>query len=85
MSCLFNKLALGARFRYIQAGSNKNRTWVKIGANTIAEWDEAKKTDNWIGQRICCFTDDFRQENPRISVVGVVTETLDTDALLEVL
>lgn len=60
MLCLFSKLALGTRFRYINTGNiGKKRLWVKIGANTIAEWDEAQKTDNWIGQRICCFTDTF--------------------------
>ena len=56
MLCSFNKLALGTRFRYIDTDS---RIWVKIGANTIAEWDESQKTDAWIGQRICCFTDTY--------------------------
>ncbi|MCK4816888.1 hypothetical protein KA005_14050 [bacterium] len=54
--CLFRKLALGARFQY---ANRQKKVWVKIGANTIAEWDEDQKVDDWIGQQICCFTDTF--------------------------
>jgi len=57
MLCLFNKLALGTRFQYTTG--DKNKPWVKIGANTIAEWDESQKTDNWIGQQVCLFTETF--------------------------
>jgi hypothetical protein len=60
MLCLFSNLALGTRFRYTDAGKiGEKRLWVKIGANTIAEWDELQKTDNWVGQQICLFTDTF--------------------------
>lgn len=50
---LFNKLALGTKFKY----AKENKVWVKIDANTIAEWDESEKASNWIGQRICCFNE----------------------------
>ena len=60
MLCLFNKLALGTKFQYTNAGNIvKKKIWVKIGINTIAEWDESQKADNWIGQRICCFNNTF--------------------------
>ncbi len=42
----FNKLCLGARFRY-----NGESRWVKIGGNKIAEWDKSQlvSRDGWIG------------------------------------
>ena len=48
----FSKLALGTRFRYTKS----KKIWIKIGKNLIAEWDESLKTDAWIGQQICCFS-----------------------------
>ena len=47
----FKNLALGTRFCY-KFGSKE---WVKIGAVTIAEWDEKLKTSRWLGQSICAF------------------------------
>ena len=49
----FDSLCLGARFRYTHDG----KVWVKIGHNTIAEWDPTKVADSWVGQTICCFND----------------------------
>jgi len=57
--CLFSKLALGAKFRY--KGGHKT-TWVKIGANLIAEWDENQIDTAWIGQQVCCFHDPYKDE-----------------------
>jgi hypothetical protein len=50
---LFGELALGTKFRYAKS----KKIWTKIGANLIAEWDETLKTDTWIAQQICCFSD----------------------------
>jgi hypothetical protein len=47
----FKKLALGTRFSY----ERFSKEWVKIGATTIAEWDESLKTAGWLGQSICSF------------------------------
>lgn len=51
---LFNYLCYGARFRY----TPKTKIWVKIGPDTIAEWDASNVATKWIGQTICAFSDD---------------------------
>ncbi len=48
----FSDLALGTRFRY---NPDHSEIFVKIDNNVIAEWDEALKTDKWIGQGIFSF------------------------------
>lgn len=55
MEAPFYKLALGTRFKYNE--SDDGAIWVKISSNLIAGWDESLKTDNWIGQHICCFSE----------------------------
>ena len=51
----FYKLALGARFNYL--APDNEIVWVKISHDTIAEWNECLKVENWIGQNICCFSE----------------------------
>lgn len=52
----FNCLCLGAKFEYLDAPDQ--RTWVKIHANLIAEWNKDQITTHWIGQSVCCFNDE---------------------------
>ena len=47
----FKNLALGTKFSY----ERFSKAWVKIGATTIAEWDEKLKMDGWLGQSIRSF------------------------------
>jgi hypothetical protein len=65
MNASFKKLCLGAKFQY-EAGQ---KTWVKVGANTIAEWDESQLDTNWVGQQICCFAEDDRDTDQQVVVV----------------
>lgn len=46
--CDFNKLALGTRFRYLEG----DKTYVKLGHDTIAEWSDEQIDTTWIGQGI---------------------------------
>jgi len=55
----FSKLALGTKFQY---GYADKKVFVKIGSDLIAEWDESKKTDVWIGQGIYSFSEDNNLE-----------------------
>jgi len=55
----FNVLALGTQFKYNQFD---NRTFVKIGSNEIAEWDDDMITSNWIGQMIYSFDNSINLE-----------------------
>jgi hypothetical protein len=61
MKVQFNVLAYGARFRYINdpdnpdKPANVSKTWVKIGPNEIAEWEDHNAATNWVGQQICSF------------------------------
>jgi len=56
MKTPFYKLALGTRFKYNESDDD-DAIWVKLSTNIIAGWDEDLKTDNWIGQHICCFSE----------------------------
>jgi len=51
MAVPFNCLCLGAKFKY----SGSEKVWVKIGSNSIAEWDRFLVQASWAGQQICCF------------------------------
>ena len=51
---MFKDLALGTKFTYL----DHKKIWVKIGATTVAEWDEKLKTSRWLGQSICAFDED---------------------------
>ena len=48
----FEKLALGARFEYIDDSS---KVWVKISPNTIVRWKEKNKANRWLGQAVYSF------------------------------
>ena len=64
MLYMFSDLSLGTRFQYLNVDKTINRiVWVKISHNTIAKWDDKLKTDAWVGQPICSFsdTDDFSE------------------------
>lgn len=63
----FKKLPLGTRFQYIEAG--KRKTWVKIGCDRIAEWDETKKNEEWMGQLICSFGESEEDVNMDVIVL----------------
>lgn len=49
----FEKLALGARFRYLR----RDRRWyVKLSSGgQIAEWEPEHRADMWAGQRVMSF------------------------------
>ena len=53
-SSKFEDLALGARFNH--PGSYV--IWVKIGTDLVAKWDEKFKDCGWLGQSVCCFSED---------------------------
>lgn len=54
----FSKLCLGAKFQYDERKHGTQETiWVKIYPNLIAKWDPNEITTNWVGQPVCCFTD----------------------------
>jgi len=54
----FSRICLGTRFRYDpDKYPEVDTVWVKIGHNEIAEWDASQIDTNWVGQRICCFSD----------------------------
>ena len=67
MKAPFNKLALGARFRY--DNPNVDKTWVKISHTLIAEWDDALVAADWAGQMICSFADDDKPESLALEVI----------------
>jgi len=50
----FKKLALGAKFKYI----NTKQIYVKIGHDLIAQWDVNNIDTAWIGQSVLLFSDD---------------------------
>ena len=56
MTVPFSNLALGAKFRYLP-DTDETKVYVKIGPNSIAQWDTKKVHDRWIGQLIFCFSD----------------------------
>ena len=52
----FSHLAIGAKFRYLP-DTDEKKVFVKIGPNTIAQWNNKMVHDRWIGQLIFCFSD----------------------------
>lgn len=51
----FGKLCYGAHFRY--PGQSSSFAYVKIGHNTIAQWDPNQQATGWVGQGIYSLTD----------------------------
>lgn len=72
MNAPFNKLALGVKFRYIHPHVEK--TWVKIGHNEIAEWDESQAVTNWVGQQICSFAENDLEASLSVEVEVILDE-----------
>lgn len=71
----FNSLCCGARFRY----TPQTKVWVKIGADSIAEWDPSNVATKWIGQALCSFSDDgdLSREVYLVPETQVSTSALD--------
>lgn len=66
----FSDLSLGVRFHYIEGRETfKAKTFVKIWPDKVAEWDDSKIAERWVGQSICLACDDGNLDF-EVEVVG---------------
>lgn len=88
----FNDLALGARFKYILDPDYPTKllpvsvleaTWVKIGYNKIAKWQNDGL--NSAGQLCCFFAEDNANANADVLNLDALPQALDINVVLKCL